>query len=209
MALPKYCLLGLNNLSFPLLFMNTQTMPKHTFNPNAEFEYLGFTLKPVKMLTEKERDDIFKTVNSIGVSNYTEMPLSSHRSMEYSYDAFYAAAKAADANAEVFLFDDKGLVVPGQNELFAINKEEANKINIKKKLYKTVIQVEILSEEPYKGEELDTIHNDITFGHCSGIARDVSRNQELEGRAAAEEVKRHGTTLEFFQMNEAGFVQED
>lgn len=73
-----------------------------------------------------------------------------------------------------------------------------------KKLYRTVIQIEVLSDEPYEGTDLDTIMYDITDGHCSGLVSDVTRNETLEGSAAVNEVKKHGTDLDFFQMDEEG-----
>lgn len=134
------------------------------------------------------------------------MPTHAFRTGDYDYEEFYKAAKQADANAEVFLFEGRGLVIPCTNELFAINKEEADKINVKKKLYKTVIQVEILSEEPYQGGDLMKVHNDITFENCSGLIKTVVSDEVLEGEVSAEEVKRHGTDPEFFKMDEYGFV---
>jgi hypothetical protein len=73
-----------------------------------------------------------------------------------------------------------------------------------KKLYRTVIQIEVLSDEPYNGSDLETIAYDITDGHCSGLISDVTRNQILEGSDAVAEVRKHGTDLEFFDMDENG-----
>lgn len=186
-------------------------MPKKLpFNKDAAFTYLGFTLTPVKLIGQKERDLIFRTCSSIGISNYKDIDSKNYRSGDYNYEQFYQAARQADAAADVFILNERGLVVPCANELFAINKEEAGKINVKKKLYKTVIQVEILSEEPYSGgNDLMEIHNDITFGHCSGLIKTLASDQVLEGKESADEVKRHGTSTEFFMMNDHGYILDE
>lgn len=82
-------------------------------------------------------------------------------------------------------------------------------VNRKKKLYKTVIQIEVLSEEPYEGNVLDDIYYDITEGHCSGILVDIARSQLLEVEDSVKEVKKHGTSPEFFGMDEHGFILDD
>lgn len=90
-----------------------------------------------------------------------------------------------------------------------INTIMPKQVNQKKKLYKTVIQIEVLSEERYEGNALDVIHYDITEGHCSAILVDITRDQILEGEDSAKEVKKHGTSPEFFGMDECGSVLDD
>lgn len=177
---------------------------KSTFNQDAVFKYLGFTFKPVKLINQKERDFYFHHVCSIGISNYEDTEkFRSHKSTRYDYEEFYKVAKEHNAVADVYLFEDKGLVIPCGNELFAISKIEADKINVKKKIYKTVVCVEMLSEVPYDGEDLHAIASMITTGDCSGLVKVVSR-EELQGKVAVDEVKRHGTDLEFFQIDAYG-----
>ena len=74
----------------------------------------------------------------------------------------------------------------------------------KRKFYRTVIQVEILSEEPYSGNDLETIQYDITDGHCSGKIIDIERNQEKTGQEMAGLSKEQGSDPEFFQLDENG-----
>ena len=75
----------------------------------------------------------------------------------------------------------------------------------KKKLYKSVLRVEILSEEPYpESVSLEDVKYDITEGHHSGILNWESHNKEFVGVKAIEEVNKQGTDLEFFQMDKDG-----
>jgi hypothetical protein len=79
----------------------------------------------------------------------------------------------------------------------------------KKKLYKTVIKVEILSEEPYEdGKSLDDINYDITQGHCSGVVKAAS-STTLVGKKAARETIKQGSDPEFFMMDDKGNELED
>ena len=80
---------------------------------------------------------------------------------------------------------------------------------MKKKLYRTVIQIEVLSDEPYEGNDLETIAYDITDGHCSGLLSDVVRNEEITGEDAVKQVKEHGSDPEFFEMDEEGNELEE
>lgn len=81
----------------------------------------------------------------------------------------------------------------------------------KKKLYRNVFVVEVLSEEPLPdGMSLQDIDYEITDGHCSGAITTKHYNQEVTGRKAAKMVMAQGTDPEFFQMNEFGNeVDED
>ena len=75
----------------------------------------------------------------------------------------------------------------------------------KKKLYKSVLRVEILSEEPYpESVNLEDVNYDITEGHHSGVLNWESHSVELIGVDAVEEVRKQGTDLEFFQLDEMG-----
>jgi len=76
---------------------------------------------------------------------------------------------------------------------------------MKKKLYKSVLRVEILSEEPYpESVNLNNVKYNITEGHHSGIFNWETHNKVLVGVKATEEVRKHGTDLEFFQMDKDG-----
>ena len=74
----------------------------------------------------------------------------------------------------------------------------------KRKFYRTVIQVEILSEEPYCGESLTDIDDDITDGDCSGRIVDVVRNEEHDGAAMATLLQAQGSDPDFFRLLPTG-----
>ena len=80
----------------------------------------------------------------------------------------------------------------------------------KKKYYKTVIQIEILSEEPYEdGKSMDDIQYDITEGHCSGVLSMVEKNQELDGLEIVKALEAQGSDAEFFRLDQNGEELED
>ena len=80
----------------------------------------------------------------------------------------------------------------------------------KKKIYKSVLRVEILSEEPYpESVNLDTVSYDITDGHCSGMLEWESHNAELVGEEGAKALMNQGSDPEFFLMDEDGNELED
>lgn len=73
----------------------------------------------------------------------------------------------------------------------------------KRKFYKTVIQVEILSEEKYNPHGLNQIVHDITFGDCSGEWHVVD-TFELDGKMTADALIEQGSAPEFFNLDENG-----
>jgi hypothetical protein len=88
------------------------------------FTYLGLVFTGLRNLASGQAEAIFKTVHSIGISNYSDRA-SSSISVFYSYNKFYAAAKQAGAyDFDVFMCCG-AQVVPCTNELFAIDKEQA------------------------------------------------------------------------------------
>jgi hypothetical protein len=77
----------------------------------------------------------------------------------------------------------------------------------KKKIYRTVIQYEILSDEPINDRslDLDTIQYECTEGHWSGRGLEtVIADEELTGKAAVEAIKDQGSDPEFFLMDDEG-----
>lgn len=73
-----------------------------------------------------------------------------------------------------------------------------------RKFYKTIIQVEVLSEDPLENtDDLAHIHYLITGGDCSGVIKTVSIN-ELDGSAAAKALLEQGSDTEFFQLTADG-----
>ena len=76
------------------------------------------------------------------------------------------------------------------------------------KFYRTVIQVEILSEEPYHETALNKIHHDITLGPCSGLI-DVIKAEEITPEKMAECLIRQGSNPEFFGLTVKGEVLDE
>ena len=80
----------------------------------------------------------------------------------------------------------------------------------KKKIYKSVLRVEILSEEPYPDSvTLEDVAYDIKDGECSGIINWESHNAELIGKEGVNECDKHGSCPSFFRMDEDGNEIED
>ena len=74
----------------------------------------------------------------------------------------------------------------------------------KKQYYKTVIQIEILSEEPYPDPRpLEDISYDITEGHCSGVLKTVS-SEKVDGPTMAKLLQEQESDPEFFGLDENG-----
>lgn len=74
----------------------------------------------------------------------------------------------------------------------------------KKTLYRTVIRVEILSENPFESNDLESINHEIHFADCSEFMEDVVRNQKIVGKRAINLLKNHATDPAFFNMDEEG-----
>lgn len=76
-----------------------------------------------------------------------------------------------------------------------------------KKLYKTVIHVEVLSEEKLDINNLADLHEAITNGPCSGIWN-TKKPTILKGKAAVRATKAQGSDPEFFFMDKQGYETE-
>jgi len=75
----------------------------------------------------------------------------------------------------------------------------------KKKLYRTIIQYEIISEEPIESMSLEDIAEETTNGSMSGMfLENVVTNEKLTGIAAVNAVKAQGSSPEFFFMDDKG-----
>lgn len=79
----------------------------------------------------------------------------------------------------------------------------------KKRLYRSVIQIEVLSDYPYDFIGLDLTHEDITDGDCSGKTKVLHLNQVIEGLDAVKAVKDHNINPDFFLMDDEGFINLD
>jgi hypothetical protein len=78
---------------------------------------------------------------------------------------------------------------------------------MKKKIYKSVIQVEILADRPMGDdfiENLSLVDYEITQGECSGVVKVISSNEILEGEDAVKECHKQGSSPDFFMMDEEG-----
>ena len=75
----------------------------------------------------------------------------------------------------------------------------------KKTLYRTVIRVEILSENPFESNDLESINHEIHFAdYPVAAAVNVVRNQKIVGKRAINLLKNHATDPAFFNMDEEG-----
>ena len=74
-----------------------------------------------------------------------------------------------------------------------------------RKFYKTVVQVEILSETPLNDNviDLDTIHYNITEGEWSGKVS-LKSIHPLNGQEAANALRNQDSSPEFFRLTENG-----
>lgn len=76
---------------------------------------------------------------------------------------------------------------------------------MKKKLYKSVIVIEVLSEEPIESSQsLSDIVSEGDTGSYSIMSYDKINNKEIKGIKAVREMKLHGSDVEFFGMDERG-----
>lgn len=73
-----------------------------------------------------------------------------------------------------------------------------------RKFYRTVIHVEVLSEEPYtfSGNLVD-VANDISSGDCSGVARTI-QEEKCDGVRMAQLLLAQGSDPEFFMLDDSG-----
>jgi hypothetical protein len=76
---------------------------------------------------------------------------------------------------------------------------------MKKKLYKTVIQIEVLSEDPILDTmSVQSIEDECDNGDYSGMHTWITTNEVLEGQAAADATMKQGSSPDFFGMDENG-----
>ena len=76
-----------------------------------------------------------------------------------------------------------------------------------KKFYRTVFQVEVLSEEKFDEDgslNLTDIEDEITHGHCSGRVTKIIDNEVKTGIEMATLLKEQGSDTEFFNLDENG-----
>ncbi len=73
----------------------------------------------------------------------------------------------------------------------------------KRKFFKTKIEVEVLSEEPFEYDSINDIAYSITQGDCSGVLIHKGM-KKLNGKQIANELLKQGSDLEFFQLDKQG-----
>lgn len=75
----------------------------------------------------------------------------------------------------------------------------------KKVLYRSVIQIEVLSEEPIPEDmSIDDIEEECNSGSYSGVHDWKVRNEKIEGLDAVKATQAQGSSIDFFQMDEEG-----
>jgi hypothetical protein len=72
-----------------------------------------------------------------------------------------------------------------------------------RKFYKTVITVEVLSEEPVAFGDLGGLHCAITEGGCSGDYTE-GKTKTLSAKQAVRELLKQGSDPSFFRLTETG-----
>lgn len=78
-----------------------------------------------------------------------------------------------------------------------------------RKFYRTVIEVEVLSEEPFMFDTLEQVHYSITEGHCSGTVTPRITNEEIDGPAMARLLLAQRSDPEFFDLTDEGEDVDD
>ncbi len=73
----------------------------------------------------------------------------------------------------------------------------------KRKFYKTIIVVEVLSEDPYSPDTLEGIARDIMTGDCVGDW-DAETSEEVDGPAMVQLLYESGSEPGFFQLDDEG-----
>jgi formylmethanofuran dehydrogenase subunit E len=72
-----------------------------------------------------------------------------------------------------------------------------------RQFHRTVITVEVLSEEPYEFDDLEQTYQDIVTGDCSGTAK-VTATETVDGPTMAKLLINQGSDPEFFRLDENG-----
>lgn len=73
----------------------------------------------------------------------------------------------------------------------------------KRKFYKTVVTVEVLSEEPLECDDLGDVNYAITQGDCSGTMN-MGGSRKISAKTMAKELLKQGSAPEFFGLDEKG-----
>ena len=80
----------------------------------------------------------------------------------------------------------------------------------KRKFYRTLVQIEILSETPYPSTtDLEKIQDDITNGAQVGEVSVVTDSEVMDVKTCVERLFAIGSDPEFFSLNKHGHDTED
>ena len=63
--------------------------------------------------------------------------------------------------------------------------------------YRTVITIEVLSDGPFFYQNLAQVHEETTYGSCSGLHA-ITKSERLTIKELVERCEEHGTDPEFF-----------
>lgn len=77
-----------------------------------------------------------------------------------------------------------------------------------RKFYRTIITVEVLSEDPYQCESLSELAYDVDEGECSGKTT-VEKTEEVDGTTMALLLMAQGSDPEFFRIDDEGNDTDD
>jgi len=77
-----------------------------------------------------------------------------------------------------------------------------------RKFYRTVIQVEVLSEEPYEFNGLEQLAQDVTSGDCSGKDTTIIDNQSVTAPEMAKMLRAQGSDPGFLGLDDEGMEAE-
>ena len=73
-----------------------------------------------------------------------------------------------------------------------------------RRFYRTVVQIEVLSEEPLSNEiDIGSLYYDITEGDCSGSTEVITR-ENVNGKRIADLLSAQGSDPQFFQVDNDG-----
>jgi len=80
---------------------------------------------------------------------------------------------------------------------------------VKKILYKTVVKVTVLSDEPIGDADMETILRQTDNGGWVGSNKTITQDQPIKGIKAVRAMEAIGSHVEFFQMDEKGNELQD
>lgn len=94
----------------------------------------------------------------------------------------------------------------GRNKLAEANPDVSIvNATVERTFYRTVIQVEVLSTEPYDvHKDLDEIAYDITEGSYNGDVQVMTTNERIDGPTTARLLEESGSDPSFFDLDHVG-----